>query len=113
MSRAKKAEAAKAVVESTTKKTTVVKETTKEKPTTTKKPTAAEEKASGRNSYGHLITAQSGQLDELLERGMSVADMAKAIGSSEGRVKSHVKHLREDLKITVSEGKDGVFKIAK
>jgi hypothetical protein len=81
------------------------------KATTKGKPTAAEEKATGKNAYGHTLGKQSAQLDELLERGGTLESMAKAIGSSEGRVKSHVKHLREDLEVTVTE-KEGVYRIA-
>jgi hypothetical protein len=110
-----KAEAKVAKVESTTtKKTDAVKETpstTTTKPTTKGKP-PVEEKASGRTAYGHALGAQSGQIDLLLEKGGTLEEIAGKIGSSEGRVKSHMKHLREDLKITVTE-KDGLFKIAK
>lgn len=63
-----------------------------------------------RNKYGHVEGCQSSKLDDLLEKGGKLADMAKEIGSSETRVLSHVKHLQEAKNITIEE-KDGFYKI--
>lgn len=63
-----------------------------------------------RNKYGHVDGCQSAKLDDLLEKGGKLAEMAAAIGSSENRVLSHVKHLQEAKNITVEE-KDGFYKI--
>lgn len=63
-----------------------------------------------RNKYGHVEGCQSAKLDDLLEKGGTLADMAKEIGSSETRVLSHVKHLQEAKNLTIEE-KDGFYKI--
>lgn len=97
-------------------------ETKKEEP---KKPEKKAEKAKVQKTakkkepaelsvFGHKMNTQSAKLDALLAtgKGFTKAELAKQSGRSELGVMSHIKHLRDDRKLTINE-KDGVFKYVK
>jgi len=62
--------------------------------------------------FGHRAGSQSAKLDELLLKGVTLAVAAKAVGSSEARVRMHIDHLKNDRDVTVTE-KKGTFKAKK
>lgn len=83
----------------------------KEKPAKEKKE--KKEKGPGRGSqpskprsrYDHIQSAISGQLDDLLYEGNTVAHMMDKLNIKRPRVMSHVKHLKNDCGLTVTETK--------
>ena len=91
-------------------------ETEPEKPSVEKSQKKAAAKGRGTNKgeprsrYGHVQSADSGKLDDLLFAGNTVAMMMETLKVKRTRIMSHVKHLINDkgLKVvdTVPEGKD-------
>jgi len=70
------------------------------------KKTAAEETresspSSKWNQFGHRIGSQAAKIDDLLLDGASLASISVAIGSTMGRVKGHIRHLRNEKGIIV------------
>jgi hypothetical protein len=55
------------------------------------------------NELGHRKGSQAARIDELLLVGASISSMAVAIGSTIGRVKSHIRHLEKEMGITVTK----------
>jgi len=62
------------------------------------------------NRFGHRIGSQAAKIDDLLLDGASLASVAVAIGSTMGRVKSHIRHLENEKGITV-EKEGSIYKI--
>jgi len=48
------------------------------------------------NYFGHKIGTQAAMVDDLLLEGTTVREAARLIDSTEGRVRSHIRHLRRD-----------------
>ena len=66
-----------------------------------------EPKVITRSRYGHLQNAKSGMLDDLLFEGNSVGDIKKKADVKLGRIKSHLKVLKDKgLTVLVKENKD-------
>lgn len=67
-------------------------------------------KGEKRSRYGHVQSALSGKLDDLLFAGHTVTAMMEATGVKRTRVVNHAKHLKNDKGLTVvetvPEGKD-------
>ena len=82
------------------------------KPKKEKKGKAPKKESKERNEFKHAIGTQSAQIDELLKKGSDLKTMAEKVGSSKGRVKSHIKHLEKDhdQKIQV---KGDIYKLIK
>ena len=60
----------------------------------------------GKNFLGHKIGSQAAQIDDLLLKGITVNEAAKIIGSTPGRVRGHIRHLRKTKGVEViQEGK--------
>lgn len=64
-----------------------------------------------RTQFGHLVSAISGKIDLELMKGGKLEEIATAVGTDVGRVKSHMKHLEKDKEVKISET-DGVLKVA-
>ena len=79
------------------------------KPITKKVDTKPETKME-RNRFGHAIGTQSATIDEMLAKGADLDSIAKKIGSSRGRVRSHVRHLIESHNQKIAE-KDGLYRL--
>ena len=62
------------------------------------------------NRFGHRIGSQAAKIDDLLLNGASLASIAVAIGSTMGRVKSHLRHLENEKGIAV-EKEGSIYKI--
>lgn len=62
-------------------------------------------KGASRSRYGHVQSALSGQLDDLLFAGNTVNAMMDALKIKRTRVINHVKHLKNDKGLTVVETK--------
>ena len=62
-------------------------------------------KGEKRSRYGHVQSADSGKLDDLLFAGNTVAMIMENINVKRTRVVNHVKHLRNDKGLTVIETK--------
>jgi hypothetical protein len=79
----------------------------KEKAPKEKKPA---KKAEPRSRYGHVPSAVSGELDDLMFAGNTVTTMMKELGVNRTRVVNHAKHLINDkgltVVITVPKGED-------
>lgn len=58
-----------------------------------------------RSRYDHIQSALSGQLDDLLYEGNTVAYIVEKLDIKRTRVINHIKHLRNDLGLTVVETK--------
>jgi len=82
----------------------------KDKPAKKKVAGVGKNKGAEPSRYGHVKTAVSGKLDDLLFAGNTVTFMMKELGIARTRVVNHVKHLKNDkgLKVTETkpEGKD-------
>jgi len=61
--------------------------------------------------FGHRIDSIGGKLDSLLSTGSSLDDMCVKLNVGKGRVRSHMKHLRQDRGIEISEEKGGIIKV--
>ena len=66
--------------------------------------------SAGKTEFGHKVGSQAGDIDELIlktKKAMSIAEMAKALNLTEGRVDSHIKHLKRDkgVEFVVKDGK--------
>ena len=86
-----------------------------EKPAKEKKEKPKKEKKEGKGSslhaskprsrYDHIQSALSGQLDDLLYEGNTVQFIMDKLDIKRTRVINHIKHLRNDLGLTVVETK--------
>jgi len=64
-----------------------------------------------RNEYGHSEGTQSATIDAMLKKGSDLDTIAKKIGSSRGRVRSHIRHLEVSHGAKCKVSKDGVHKL--
>ena len=56
---------------------------------------AKEKKEVKKNEFNHKVGSQAARLDELLLKGgMALSEMAKKVGSTDSRVRSHLSHLK-------------------
>lgn len=62
------------------------------------------------NEFGHRKGSQAAKIDELLLVGASISLVAVAIGSTIGRVKSHIRHLEKEKGVTVTKA-GSIYKI--
>lgn len=62
------------------------------------------------NEFGHRKGSQAAKIDELLLVGASISSVAVAIGSTIGRVKSHIRHLEKEKGVTVTKA-GSIYKI--
>ena len=62
------------------------------------------------NEFGHRTGSQAAKIDELLLVGASISSVAVAIGSTIGRVKSHIRHLEKEKGVTVQKA-GSIYKI--
>jgi len=53
------------------------------------------------NQFGHRIGSQAAKIDDLLLEGASLKSIAVATGSTIGRVKAHIRHLRNEKGMSV------------
>lgn len=75
----------------------------KKTPTATTKPTNDKPRA-GVNDWGHRLGSQAAQIDEAIKKvakgkAPEIGVLAKATGLSNGRVSSHLKHLKAEKRI--------------
>ena len=70
-----------------------------------KKAPAAKKEPKPQSRYGHLASALSGKLDDMLFEGATVQKMMDTLDVKRTRVMGHAKHLRNDLGLTVNETK--------
>jgi hypothetical protein len=56
-----------------------------------------------KNKYGHVINTQASKIDECLEKGGTLEELGKASETNSGRVLRHIKHLKNDKKVTIEE----------
>lgn len=59
-----------------------------------------------KSRYGHVLGAKSGLLDDVLFAGDTMANIMKTCDVPRTRVLSHVKHLKDDLGLTIVIKKD-------
>jgi len=59
-----------------------------------------------KNEFGHVVGSQAAKIDEMLIKGTNLNDIVSAIGSTKGRVQSHIHHLRTVKGLTVEVDKD-------
>jgi len=62
------------------------------------------------NEFGHRKGTQAAKIDELLLVDASISSVAVAIGSTIGRVKSHIRHLEKEKGVTVTKA-GSIYKI--
>mgnify|MGYP000981860978 CR=1 FL=1 len=62
------------------------------------------------NNFGHRIGSQAAKIDDLLLEGASLVKISSTIGSTIGRVKSHIRHLENEKKIKVTKS-GSIYKI--
>lgn len=109
--KAAEAETTDAPVEKTSKKST--KPETTEKPAKAAKngkPKAKTDEDGTKSVYGHRAGTQAATIDDMLFKGGTMKKMVSATGSSEGRIKGHINHLRKDHGLKVEET-DGVWMV--
>ena len=63
-----------------------------------------------KTQYGHVIGSQAGILDECLMKGATIDQMKAEAKCDQPRITSHIKHLKNDKKLNVTE-ENGVWKI--
>jgi hypothetical protein len=93
---------------------TAAEKTKKEKPPKEAKPPKEPKPKAELSVFGHKVGSQAAALDDLLAPGtpISLDDLEKKSGRSKLGVKSHIKHLQTDRKLTINE-KDGVYQLVK
>lgn len=64
-----------------------------------------------KSRYGHQIGSQAAAIDDAVFKGGTLDEMAKETGLTKGRIKGHIKHLRDKKQLVIDE-KEGVFKVA-
>ena len=69
------------------------------------KPKAKKE-PSGKSRYGHIQKAKSGRIDDALHEGGTMGEIMDKLTIPRSRFQSHVKHLRDDLGLTIVIKKD-------
>ena len=69
-------------------------------------------KESAKNAYGHRIGTTAADIDEALEKGGTLEDIAKKAGCKIGRVKGHIRGLEMKHETKCVE-KDGKYSIKK
>lgn len=75
-----------------------------DKPKATVKAPPDKPKAAGTNDWGHRIGSQAAQIDEAIKKvakgkAPEIAALVKVTGLSNGRVSSHLKHLKAEKRI--------------
>lgn len=70
-----------------------------------KKASPAKKKSIKKSRYGHVQSAVSGKLDDMLFEGATVADMMQALELKRTRVIGHINHLKNDKGLTFIEEK--------
>jgi len=76
-----------------------------ESPSAKKGASTAKKKSVKKSRYGHVQSAISGKLDDMLFEGATVADMMQALELKRTRVIGHIKHLKNDKGLTFIEEK--------
>lgn len=64
-----------------------------------------------KSRYGHIAGTQAAKLDDAFHGGATYKEAAEAAGVKAGRARLHLKHLKEDKGVTVTEKPEGTFKI--
>lgn len=59
-----------------------------------------------KSCFGHRVGTQAAQLDDMLVEGATIEEMAKAVKSTNTRVKTHISHLRYSKDIKISFDKE-------
>lgn len=78
---------------------------------TKKKKTAPKTETKPRSCYGHIASAKSGQLDEMLNEGATYGELMKECDVKLHRVKGHITVLKKKgLTVLINEDKDDATK---